>query len=146
MGWEDGLWTRATRLGRGPLLRPSDSNEQERARGGTNDGTSESRMAVSAGAVRSPRRKWPLDLLRLTAGLVAACFLLEAGASAAQLRCQPTGAEEAALRTFLEGFFKAEDVDPATRYQAAFVRLKDDGSKEILVSLSGEFFWVFDRI
>jgi hypothetical protein len=73
--------------------------------------------------------------------IIAACSTLLAPACFAQPQHQTSSAHDDALKRFLQQYlgepYPPFEKEGATRYSAAFADLKDDGTKEVIVYVSG---------
>jgi hypothetical protein len=77
-------------------------------------------------------------LNKLSNVVSAACLLLLSAVCFAQLAHQANSTPENSLRKFLQDYVGDSDDKETTRYDSAFVDLKDDGAKEAIVYLSGD--------
>jgi hypothetical protein len=69
--------------------------------------------------------------------ILVACSLFPSATCLAQLEHQQNSSWENSLRKFLRDYVGNSDEGKTTRYSSAFVDLKDDGTKEVIVYLSG---------
>jgi hypothetical protein len=67
----------------------------------------------------------------------SACFLLVSASCLAQFKHQPTSGQVHSLRQFLQDYVDDSEREKGTRYDFAFVDLKDDGAYEVIVYFSG---------
>jgi len=73
--------------------------------------------------------------------ILSAAFVLLATFCVAQTQHQPNSEQEDSLKRFLQDYLadsRSDDRVP-TRYSSAFVDLKDDGTQEIIVYVTGDF-------
>ncbi len=73
-----------------------------------------------------------------TVAILTACLLLLSASCFAQLERQPISSQKNSLRKFLQDYAGDSDDEKTTRYDSAFVDLKDDGAREVIVYLSGD--------
>jgi hypothetical protein len=72
-------------------------------------------------------------------GILATFFVFLGAACSAQSSRLPNSSQENSLRKFLQDYVGNSDEGRTTRYSSAFVDLKDDGTNEVTVYLSGHF-------
>ena len=66
------------------------------------------------------------------------CLLFVPASCFAQFKHPATSSEAYSLRKFLQDYAGHSDQEKTTRYKSAFVSLADEGSREVIVYLSGD--------
>jgi len=86
-------------------------------------------------------RKVFLDFDLMMVAVVGAGFVLLATLCFAQPQHQPNSKQEDSLKLFLQDYLAESHSDDreSTRYFPAFVDLKDDGTQEVIVYVTGSF-------
>jgi hypothetical protein len=88
-----------------------------------------------------PERKSFLNFRSMMSAIRSAGLMLLATCCVAQAQHQPNSKQDESPKRFLQDYLadsRSEDREP-TRYSSAFVDLKDDGTQEVIVYITGSF-------
>jgi hypothetical protein len=83
-------------------------------------------------------RKGFFNFLLMTVTVVVVGLIFLPSACLAQRQHKPSSGQVESLKKFLQNYVGNSDDDRTTEYSSAFVDLKDDGTQEIIVYLTGD--------
>jgi hypothetical protein len=83
-------------------------------------------------------RKGFVNFLLMMVAVAAVGFMFLAASGLAQPQHKPSSDQMDSLKKFLQNYVGNSDHDRATQYSSAFVDLRDDGTQEVIVYLTGD--------